>query len=99
MVTITLFLEKMKEICITVDCDVIQADGGTRTTSITGAFVALALAVEKLHKVNFILSEDAEFAVVLGAIKADKTGSLALIEDIINLKKQMLFLQLMHLCW
>ena len=35
---------------ITVDCDVIQADGGTRTASITGAFVALALAFETLRK-------------------------------------------------
>ncbi|MCX6592038.1 MAG: ribonuclease PH [Acidobacteria bacterium] len=33
---------------ITVDCDVIQADGGTRTASITGAYVALAIAVRKL---------------------------------------------------
>ena len=33
---------------ITVDCDVLQADGGTRTASITGAWVALALAVDKL---------------------------------------------------
>ena len=33
---------------ITVDCDVIQADGGTRTASITGGFVALALACQKL---------------------------------------------------
>ncbi|NOY21895.1 MAG: ribonuclease PH [Acidobacteria bacterium] len=33
---------------ILIDCDVIQADGGTRTASITGAFVALSLAVEKL---------------------------------------------------
>jgi len=33
---------------ITFDCDVIQADGGTRTTSVTGAFVALCLAVDKL---------------------------------------------------
>lgn len=33
---------------ITVDCDVIQADGGTRTASITGGFVALALALQKL---------------------------------------------------
>src|SRR5713101_7981026 len=32
-----------------IDCDVIQADGGTRTASITGAFVALALAFEKLR--------------------------------------------------
>lgn len=34
----------------TLDCDVIQADGGTRTASITGAYVALALAMKKLHK-------------------------------------------------
>ena len=33
---------------ITVDCDVIQADGGTRTASITGGYVAMALAVDKL---------------------------------------------------
>lgn len=33
---------------ITVDCDVIQADGGTRTASITGAYVALVIAVRKL---------------------------------------------------
>lgn len=37
-------------ITITVDCDVIQADGGTRTASITGGFVALCLAVKKLMK-------------------------------------------------
>lgn len=35
---------------IWIDCDVIQADGGTRTTSITGSFVALVDAVNKLHK-------------------------------------------------
>jgi ribonuclease PH len=42
-------LEALGERTITLDCDVIQADGGTRTTSITGAFVALALAVDRLH--------------------------------------------------
>src|SRR5437899_5751680 len=36
------------------DCDVIQADGGTRTASITGAFVALALALEKLRERDVI---------------------------------------------
>jgi len=35
---------------ITLDCDVLQADGGTRTASVTGGYVALALAVEKLVK-------------------------------------------------
>lgn len=41
-------LEKLGEKTITIDCDVIQADGGTRTTSITGGYIALALAVKKL---------------------------------------------------
>lgn len=41
-------LTKIGERTIWVDCDVIQADGGTRTASITGAFVAVALAVQKL---------------------------------------------------
>src|ERR1700751_2311168 len=41
-------LEKLGERTVWIDCDVIQADGGTRTASITGAFVALGLALEKL---------------------------------------------------
>src|SRR5262252_10079669 len=41
-------LAKLGERTIWVDCDVIQADGGTRTASITGAFVALGLALGKL---------------------------------------------------
>lgn len=41
-------LEALGERTIWIDCDVIQADGGTRTASITGAFVAMALAIEKL---------------------------------------------------
>ncbi len=41
-------LERMGERTIWVDCDVIQADGGTRTASVTGAFVALGLALQKL---------------------------------------------------
>lgn len=41
-------LDKIGERTITLDCDVIQADGGTRTTSITGAFVAMAMAIAKL---------------------------------------------------
>ena len=40
-------LEKLGEQSIIVDCDVIQADGGTRTASITGAFVALVIAINK----------------------------------------------------
>lgn len=43
-------LEKIKDISFCVDCDVIQADGGTRTASITGGFVALYLAIQNLMK-------------------------------------------------
>jgi ribonuclease PH len=42
--------QALGERTIWIDCDVIQADGGTRTASITGAFVALALALEKLRE-------------------------------------------------
>ncbi len=42
---------------ITIDCDVIQADGGTRCASITGGWVALRLAVNKLMKVGDVVSD------------------------------------------
>ena len=42
-------LDRLGERCITIDCDVIQADGGTRCASITGGFCALVLALEKLR--------------------------------------------------
>jgi len=42
-------LSRLGERTITLDCDVIQADGGTRTAAITGGWVALALAVRRLH--------------------------------------------------
>ena len=43
-------LEALGERSVLVDCDVIQADGGTRTASITGGYVALALALDRLRK-------------------------------------------------
>lgn len=43
-------LYAMPEICVQIDCDVLQADGGTRTASISGAFVALYKALQKLVK-------------------------------------------------
>ena len=43
-------LEALGEKTIWIDCDVIQADGGTRTASITGAFVAVAMALSKHHE-------------------------------------------------
>jgi ribonuclease PH len=43
-------LEALGERSVTLDCDVIQADGGTRTASISGAYVALAIAMQRLRK-------------------------------------------------
>jgi len=43
-------LEALGEITITLDCDVLQADGGTRTAAISGSWVALAMAIEKRLK-------------------------------------------------
>jgi ribonuclease PH len=69
---------------IFLDCDVIQADGGTRCASITGAYVALALACRKLVKnsiikTNPILSEVA--AVSVGIIEGTPVLDLAYAED------------------
>jgi len=47
-------LDKLGERTIWIDCDVIQADGGTRTASITGGFVALAIAVNKLMEQGLV---------------------------------------------
>ena len=47
-------MEKLGERQITIDCDVLQADGGTRCASITGGMVALELAVKKLLKAKVI---------------------------------------------
>jgi len=49
-------LKKFGERTIWIDCDVIQADGGTRTASITGAFVALGLALQRLVEAGTLTS-------------------------------------------
>lgn len=59
-------LDKIGERTIWVDCDVIQADGGTRTASITGAFVAVVLALGKLLEQEAI--EEMPITDYLGAI-------------------------------
>jgi ribonuclease PH len=43
-------LDALGERMITLDCDVIQADGGTRTAAISGAYVALSLAIQRMYK-------------------------------------------------
>lgn len=50
-------LEKLGERTLWIDCDVIQADGGTRTASITGAFVAMVMAIGKLELPAFPVTD------------------------------------------
>lgn len=64
-------LQALGERTITLDCDVIQADGGTRTTSITGAFVALCIAVNKIaqqHKLPVFPITDYLASVSVGVV-------------------------------
>ena len=77
-------LEKFGARTICIDCDVLQADGGTRTAAITGAFVALSLAVNKLIaekklSANPILSGVA--AVSVGIVKGEALLDLCYTED------------------
>lgn len=50
-------LDKLGERTVIIDCDVIQADGGTRTASITGGYVALALALQRLMEQGLVLPD------------------------------------------
>ena len=53
----SLDLNKIPGKTILVDCDVIQADGGTRVASITGGYIAVSLAIKKLLEANIILED------------------------------------------
>ena len=69
---------------IIVDCDVIQADGGTRTASITGAFVALAIAIGKLRQYGAIKGNplrDYVAAISVGIVKGVPMLDLCYEED------------------
>lgn len=77
-------MKKLGERQITLDCDVIQADGGTRTASITGAWVAMRLAVNGLMKqglVNVDPIEQKIAAVSCGIYKGQPILDLDYIED------------------
>jgi len=54
---------KIGDRTITIDCDVLQADGGTRTASITGGYIALALALRKLGAENALVAQVAAVSV------------------------------------
>lgn len=75
---------KLGERTIKVDCDVLQADGGTRTASITGGFIALALAIQKLMKDGLIVEMpllDYVAAISVGISGNDPVLDLDYIED------------------
>ncbi len=77
-------LSKLDGVTITVDCDVLDADGGTRTASITGGWVALALACKKLEqsgviKDNPIIAQVA--ATSVGIVDGQPRLDLEYIED------------------
>ena len=77
-------LEALGERTVWLDCDVIQADGGTRTASITGAFVALALALEKLRErdvVRAIPLSDYVAAISVGIVDGEALLGLAYDDD------------------
>lgn len=77
-------LEAMGENSLTIDCDVIQADGGTRTASVTGGFVAMALAMEKMlreGKLSRIPIKDYLAAISVGLVGTEPFLDLCYRED------------------
>ena len=77
-------LRKLGERTITIDCDVIQADGGTRTAAVTGGYVALALAARDLIKAGAVRSSvwrAPVAAVSVGVVQGDRLLDLCYQED------------------
>src|SRR6202162_3672862 len=77
-------LQALGERTIWIDCDVIQADGGTRTGSITGAFVALALALETMKKraqIGAVPLSDYVAAISVGIVNGEALLDLAYDDD------------------
>ena len=77
-------MEQLGERTIWIDCDVIQADGGTRTASITGAFVAMCLALKQLKKekkIETIPIKDFVAATSVGVLEGKKILDLEYSED------------------
>jgi ribonuclease PH len=77
-------MDALGERSVLIDCDVLQADGGTRTASITGAFVALGLAMEKLIQAGTLKSlpiKDFVAAVSVGMVDSEILLDLCFEED------------------
>jgi len=77
-------MDAMGERTIIVDCDVIQADGGTRTAAITGGYVALALALDRIKEAGLIRREPVRHAVAavsVGIVGGQPRLDLNYLED------------------
>jgi ribonuclease PH len=74
-------LGRLGERMVTVDCDVLQADAGTRTASITGGYLALALAIRKLGDAGNGLLKDSVAAVSVGLVDGEPRLDLCYEED------------------
>jgi ribonuclease PH len=77
-------LSKLGENTLWVDCDVLQADGGTRTASITGAYLAARLAIQKLLDAKKLTENplvDSVAAVSVGVVAGHELLDLAYVED------------------
>ncbi len=71
-------LDKLGRRTLTIDCDVIQADGGTRTAAITGGYVALAIALDKLIQAGSIPPETLKSPIA--AVSAGVVNGLAMLD-------------------
>jgi len=77
-------LQKLGENTLWIDCDVLQADGGTRTASITGAYLAARLAIQKLLDAKKLTENplvDSIAAVSVGLFEGHELLDLAYVED------------------
>ena len=74
-------LDRLGERMVTVDCDVLQADAGTRTASITGGYIALALALRKLGEQGTALLKDSVAAVSVGIVEDEPLLDFCYEED------------------
>jgi ribonuclease PH len=77
-------LQKLGERTIIIDCDVIQADGGTRCAAITGAFIALVLALQRMRderKIGHLLVKDFVAATSVGIVEGRPALDLCYLED------------------
>jgi ribonuclease PH len=77
-------LGELGERTVWIDCDVLQADGGTRTAAITGGFVALVLALDKIRsagKIKAMPIDDYVAAISVGVVAGNPVADLAYEED------------------